>query len=145
MTDRPTLFDPSPLTRHREPDRPLVHDVGSTSTILDVDPHHLARVDDPETSHAGARSVKYRAGSQKAKLLAVFAAAAGPITDAEAATIAGLAAKPGCCWWHRCSDLRADGLIVQAGTGISPVTGEQAMLSTLTDAGRRVVAELDGR
>jgi len=25
MTHRPTLFNPSPLTRHRELERPLVH------------------------------------------------------------------------------------------------------------------------
>lgn len=145
MTETPTLFDPSPLTRHRAPDRPTIHDIGSTRPILDVDPRRLARTDDPPTSTAGATSVRYRAGSQKAVLLAVFADAAGPITDAEAAVACGLAAKPGCCWWHRCSDLRTDGLIVQTGTGISPVTGEQAMLSEITDAGRRTVEQLRSR
>lgn len=145
MTETPTLFDASPLTRHRTPDRPTIHDVGSTRPTLDVDPHRLARADDPPTSTAGAQSVRYRAGSQKAKLLAEFAAAAGPITDAEAAAACGLAAKPGCCWWHRCSDLRADGLIVQTGTGISPITGESAMLSTVTEHGRRIAVELGTR
>lgn len=136
MTDRLTLFDPSPLTRHRRPDRPMIHDVGSTvPTIPPVDPRTLARTSDQETSKAGARSVQYRAGSQKAKLLAAYVAAGRPITDAEAADAAGLLAKPGCCWWHRCSDLRADGMLEVVGTGVSPVTGESVMMCRPTALG----------
>lgn len=144
MTDRPTLFDLSPLTRHRNPERPLVHDVGmARPTIPATDPTILARHDDPETSRAGARSVAYRSGSQKARLLAVYAEAGRPITDAEAADQAGLLTRPGCCWWHRCSDLRHDGMLEVVGTGISPITGEAAMLCTITPDGLATVAGSD--
>jgi len=97
-----------------------------------------ARASDPSTSHRGAASVKYRAGSQKARLTAAYRRAAGPLTDDEAAGLAGLLSMPGCCWWHRCSDLREDGVIEKVGERKSTTgrTNEVVMVCTLTDAGR---------
>ena len=103
--------------------------------VAPVAPTRLARKTDPSTSKAGARSVSYRAGTQKARLLLAHYAASRPLTDAEAAQNAELLTKPGCCWWHRCSDLRADGMLEVVGEGTSPITGEAAMLSTLTERG----------
>ena len=97
-----------------------------------------ARASDPSTSHRAAASVKYRAGSQKALLVQAYRRAEGPLTDDEAAHHAGLLAKPGCCWWHRCSDLREDGVIERVGERKSTTgrTNEVVMVCTLTAAGR---------
>ena len=65
-----------PLTMFDDELRPI---------MPDPEPHRLARTSDPATSHAGARSVRYRAGSQKARLLVAYAAAQRPLTDSEAA------------------------------------------------------------
>lgn len=107
-------------------------------------PHRMARASDPETSKAGARSVRYRAGTQKAELLAVYAIADRPISDAQAATISGLIDKPGACWWKRCSDLRDDGMIEPVGTVTSPITDEQVMACRITDEGRRLWRMMEG-
>jgi hypothetical protein len=65
---------------------------------------------DYQTSVEGAEDVAYRAGSQKARLLAVYKAVypAG-LTDEEAATRAGLPITS--CYWKRCGELRQDGYI----------------------------------
>lgn len=101
----------------------------------------LARGSDPSTSKAGARAVVYRATSQKARLLRAFVDAEGPITDAEAATRAGLV-QPGACWWRRCSSLREEGMIRTVGVGISPLTEEEAMTCEATDLGRAQVERI---
>lgn len=66
------------------------------------------------TSIAGARSVQYRAGTQKAKLLDAYRDAypAG-LTDDEAAVRAGLPLTS--CYWKRCGELRQDESIVHRG------------------------------
>jgi hypothetical protein len=61
---------------------------------------------------AGAKSVEYRAGSQKARLLAAFEAAfPANLTDEEAAAAAGISL--GSEFSKRCGELRQDGKIVQ--------------------------------
>lgn len=100
------------------------------------------RSDDHNTSIAGAESVAFRAGSQKAKLLAAFADA-GPrgMTDDEAAIATGLDRS---CFWKRCGELRAAGLLVD--TGMSrpgPLFGEQRMVSAITRLGRDLVAQME--
>ena len=104
-----------------------------------------ARHTDPATSHDGARSVTVRAGSQKARLLAAYAAAdpangtgTGGLTDDEAAVAAGLDRA---CFWKRCGELREDGLIRDTGySARGPLHGESRMVCTITAAGRAVVA-----
>jgi hypothetical protein len=70
------------------------------------------RRNDQPTSVAGARSVAYRAGSQKALLSAAFEAAwPGNLSDEEAAFNAGIPMTSE--YSKRCGELRDDGVIVQ--------------------------------
>lgn len=96
-----------------------------------------ARHTDPATSHDGARSVTVRAGSQKARLLAQYAAAGyHGLTDDEAAIDAYLTHS---CYWKRCGELREDGLIASAGfSRRGPLHHEDRMVCVITDAGRAV-------
>ena len=80
------------------------------------------RVDDWYTSIEGAKSVAYRAGSQKDLLLKAFQAAyPDGLTDEEAAIAAGMALTS--CYWKRCGELRQDGLI-------AGITGSNGTVST---------------
>jgi hypothetical protein len=96
------------------------------------------RRDDYATSKAGARSVSFRAGTQKARLLAAFADA-GPVglSDDEAAQRAGLA--PTTCYWKRCGELREVGLIRFTGEERPGSAGVDRMVSVITDAGETAV------
>jgi hypothetical protein len=102
-----------------------------------------ARHTDPATSHDGARSVTVRAGSQKARLLAQYRAdylvgGCNGLTDDEAAVDAGLDRS---CFWKRCSEMRDDGLIADAGiTRPGPLHGEARMVCVITPAGLAVIA-----
>ncbi len=80
-----------------------------------------ARHTDPETSHAGAAAVAVRAGTQKARLLAVYADAPDGLNDEEAAERAGVNMRS--CWWKRCNELRKLHFI-------EPVTDAQGNLVT---------------
>jgi hypothetical protein len=77
------------------------------------------RSTDPATSAQGAADVAVRAGGQKARLLAAYAAHPGGLLDEEAAAHAGLQHTG---FWKRCSELLADGLI--ADTGRTRVTSQ---------------------
>jgi len=99
--------------------------------------YRAARTTDPQTSHLAALSVAVRAGSQQAALLQAYAdAGALGLTDDEAGVKTGLAAKPGCCWWKRCSELRQAGYIVPIGnvTRLSRA-GENQQVCGITNAG----------
>ena len=111
---------------------------------LTPDPDDLHRSTDPDTSRRGAQSALVRAGSQAARLLQVYAAqiTRHDLTDDEAADLAGLLSKPGCCWWHRCSDLRDRGLIAPTGIRTSAHTGEERMTCKITDAGWSLANDL---
>lgn len=76
------------------------------------------------TSVKGAESVAYRAGSQKALLLAAYKNAypAG-LTDDEACIAAGLPLTS--CYWKRCGELRDDQAIVVGLARPSRHSGEQ--------------------
>jgi hypothetical protein len=77
---------------------------------MTIDDHRgRTRTGDYSTSVEGAASVAYRAGSQKDRLLKVYAAHPGGLTDEEAAYICGLLDS---CYWKRCNELRQDGKIV---------------------------------
>lgn len=94
----------------------------------------LARTSDPATSHAAAKRARPRAGSQKAVLLAVFAANSD-LTAYEAGQLSGLARKPGCCYWHRVGDLARDGLLEDTGLTRIVATGEGQRVYRITAAG----------
>ncbi len=134
MTD-PTLFDDS-----LKPSLPPATDEHAGRT----------RTADHETSIAGAHSVAFRAGSQKAKLLTEYGKAAdyyeqyGAIavdkqgmTDEEAADQAGLTRS---CFWKRCGELRADGLIEPTGGTREGEAGVPRIVCRITDKGREVLA-----
>jgi hypothetical protein len=80
------------------------------------------------TSIAGAGSVAYRAGSQKARLLAAYKASYPEgLTDDEAAEKAGLPLTS--CYWKRCGELRQDNAIAHKGEQrTSQVTGEMRIV-----------------
>jgi hypothetical protein len=87
------------------------------------------RTSDPATSLAGAHDVAYRAGSQKARLLAAYVDAypAG-LTDEEAAKIAGLYELRTASWWKRCSELRDTGEIVPTSETRRGESGSERMV-----------------
>ncbi len=118
MTNQPTLWD-----------------------SLTPDPEPLARRTDPATSRKAADRTPIRATSQNARLLAIYAVVDNA-TDDEAAQAAGLLTKPGCCWWHRCSDLRKLCMIEPDGTRISKLTGEERMTCRITPQGRQLAQQL---
>lgn len=94
--EEPTLFDPRP-GRHR--------------------------TDDWQTSKAGATSIAYRSGSQKAKLLAAYKDAyPNGLTDDEACIKAGFPLT--ICYWKRCGELRQDEAIVVGPARPSRISGE---------------------
>lgn len=100
----------------------------SEPTLFDPRPGRTRR-DDWVTSIAGAESVAYRAGSQKARLLAAYEEYYPmPLTDDEAARHAGLPITS--CYWKRCGELRQDGAIVVVTTAKSDVSGEQRIACT---------------
>lgn len=103
-TETATLFDPEWRNgRHRNPDW--------------------------VTSVKGAESVAYRAGSQKALLLAAYKANYPiPLTDDEACIAAGLPLTS--CYWKRCGELREDSAIVVVDERISSVGGERRIACT---------------
>jgi hypothetical protein len=94
----------------------------------------LFRNTDPDTSREGAKQVKPRRGSQQWVLLQAFAEAVD-LTDEEAGERTGLAHKPKCCYWKRCSELRHAGLIVDTGERRDSSAGSPQMVCRITPAG----------
>jgi hypothetical protein len=101
-----------------------------TTTTYDYRPGRY-RSTDPSTSAEGARSVAYRAGSQKALLLRAYVDTNG-LTDEEAAAVAGLSHIG---FWKRCAELRRDGFIEDTGTTRTGVAGVNCMVCEITEAG----------
>lgn len=100
-----------------------------------------ARRDDHSTSRAGAADVARRAGGQKRLLLEAFAAAGTfGLNDEQAAERAGLPMRS--CWWKRCGELRALGLVRYAhdtdGADITSIasSGVPRKVSVITPLGR---------
>ena len=111
-----------------------------------------ARRSDHATSKAGAAAVAPRAGSQRARLLAVYASSNAwrdlpGWTDEEAAEWCGLS---GSCYWKRCGELRDGGWIepvldtVRGGelTRIGSA-GSPRIVCRITPAGRALHATLN--
>jgi hypothetical protein len=99
----------------------------------------LFRSADPITSVLGAGDVKPRRGSQQALLLAEYAHRDG-LTDEEAGLFSGLLSRPKCCYWKRCSELRAKGLIALTGETRLSSAGSAMQVCAITEAGRNALA-----
>jgi hypothetical protein len=98
----------------------------------------LFRSTDPETSKQGAQDVLPRRGSQQALILAVYRNR--QLTDEEAGYLSGLALRPKCCYWKRCSELRHKGLIEWTGETRLGTSGSAMKICTLTQAGAELLA-----
>ena len=98
----------------------------------------LFRNTDPETSVKGAQDVKPRRGSQAMLLLAEYAHRDG-LTDEEAGLFSGLLSRPKCCYWKRCSELRAKGLIIPTGETRLSSAGSAMQVCAITAEGREAL------
>lgn len=97
------------------------------------------RTGDYATSVEGAVNVAKRAPNQRAHLLAAFyfADVIG-LTDEEAATDCGLLDA---CYWKRCGELRADGLIEFTNNVRTGRSGTSRKVSVITERGRSAFSE----
>ena len=95
-------------------------------------------------SAAGAKDVKLRAGSQKARLLAAYSNVWGGLTADEAAGLADI--PKGAAYWMRCHELRDMGLIEPVlNSDGQTVTrpgnaGSQQMVCAITEKGKEVLS-----
>jgi hypothetical protein len=113
-------------------------------TFDDLPP--AARSTDPATSHAGARSMRIRAGSQRAVLLAAYAdAGAYGLTNDDAGVVTGLADRPGCCYWKRCGELLAAGYIRATDETRTSRAGEFQRVCVMTRAGLEALDNMGGK
>lgn len=94
------------------------------------------RTGDYETSNEGAVKVAHRASAQKRDLLWAFADFPEGLTDEEAAAVSLLTHS---CYWKRCGELRADGLIEYNGETRVGNAGVRRRVSIITERGRSVV------
>jgi hypothetical protein len=97
----------------------------------------LFRSADPITSVLGAGEVKPRRRSQAMLLLAEYLQ--GGMTDEEAGMASGLALKPKCCYWKRCSELRAMGLIIPTGETRLSTAGSAMQVCEITEEGEKAL------
>lgn len=98
----------------------------------------LFRSADPITSVKAGGDVKPRRTSQAMLLLAEYLY--GGLTDEEAGMASGLALKPKCCYWKRCSELRAEGFIIPTGETRLSSAGSAMQVCEITEEGREAVA-----
>ena len=92
---------------------------------------------DPITSVKGAADVKPRRVSQAMQLLVCYEYAnTDGLTDEEAGVFSGLARRPKCCYWKRCSELRAKGFIVPTGKTRISSAGSAMQVCAITPAGK---------
>jgi hypothetical protein len=101
----------------------------------------LFRSTDPATSRQGAKDVLPRRDSQQGQLLRVYGAhRILGLTDEQAGDLSGLAQKPKCCYWKRCSELRQKGLIEDTGNEAMSSAGSPMMICRLTVKGAELLA-----
>ena len=92
------------------------------------------------TSTAGTKAVTIRAKSQRHLLLSQYSMSSDLI-DEEAGRLSGLADRPNCGYWKRCSELRQAGYIKPTGeTRLSGVGVLQAVCK-ITEAGIQALRE----
>jgi hypothetical protein len=102
-----------------------------------------ARNTDPPTSHKANAAVNPRRGSQQWKILTAYIGmSTRGLTDEEAGKVSGLSAHPRCCYWKRCSELRAGKFIAPTGRTAVSSAGSEMMLCVITERG---IAALEGR
>lgn len=97
-----------------------------------------ARTADPPTSNDGIRDVLPRAGSQQHRLLVAYAARPLGLTNEEAAAAAGLRVV-GCCYWKRCAELFAAGLVEDTLQTRIAETGSEQRVLAITAKGQRAL------
>lgn len=97
----------------------------------------LFRNTDPVTSVQGARDVKPRRVSQAMLLLSLYEYA--DLTDEQAGDLSGLAQRPKCCYWKRCSELRAKGYIVATGETRISSAGSAMQVCAITPEGKKAL------
>lgn len=102
----------------------------------------LFRNNDPVTSKKAGQSVARRAPSQQVILLRAYRGGRG-LTDEEAGIATGLAQKPRCCYWKRCSELRAKGYIIPTGETARSTAGEMQRICKMTLEGERYLRSLE--
>jgi hypothetical protein len=124
MTPQPQLFEP-------------VISLGGYREVIAPTP--MVRKQDPGTSHKAARNARPRTGSQQWLLLAAYGEAVDMTAD-EAGVATGLADKPGCCYWHRVSDLLRHGYIEATGKHRVARSGELQRVNRITESGRARLA-----
>jgi hypothetical protein len=98
----------------------------------------LFRSADPITSALGAGDVKPRRTTQAMQLLAEYAHRDG-LTDEEAGLFSGLLSRPKCCYWKRCSELRAKGFIVPTGETRVSSAGSAMQVCAITAEGKKAL------
>lgn len=92
------------------------------------------RRNDGATSGAGAKAITVRAGSQRFLLLGQYFMSED-LTDEEAGRLSGLASRPKCCYWKRCSELRQAGYIETTGETRLAGAGVLQAVCKITEAG----------
>lgn len=97
----------------------------------------LFRNTDPATSAQGAANVKPRRASQAMLLLSMYEYA--DLTDEQAGNLSGLAKRPKCCYWKRCSELRAKGYIAPTGETRLSSAGSAMQVCAITTEGRKAL------
>ena len=99
------------------------------------------RTEDGETSTAGAKAIKVRAGSQRELLLGQYFMSED-LTDEEAGRLSGLLNRPRCCYWKRCSELRQAGYIKPTGEMRLAGTGVLQQVCKITEAGLNALGSM---
>jgi hypothetical protein len=61
------------------------------------------------------------------------------LTDEQAGNLSGLAQRPKCCYWKRCSELRAKGYIVATGETRISSAGSAMQVCAITAEGRKAL------
>jgi hypothetical protein len=92
------------------------------------------------TSKAGAKDITVRAGSQRA--LVLFWYSIQELTDDEAGRWSGLAKRPKCCYWKRCSELRQAGYIEPTGETRVSLAGVEQQVCRITYQGKQALVAI---
>lgn len=101
---------------------------------------------DPQTSVMAGANVQMRVGSQRWLLLAKYAEhRLLGLTDEQAGLYTGLADKPGCCYWKRCSELRDLKMIKPTDEKRLSRAGEFQRVCVITEQGLAVLNEKEMR
>lgn len=94
-----------------------------------------SRATDPHTSHAAAEAIRVTARNQRGRLLRAYAGRPLGLTDDEAQACAADVSELS-CYWKRCSELRAAGLIVATGETRKGRAGVDRLVCALTSTGK---------